>query len=96
MKLHLPPLLRQRDYALYWVAMLTRMLPTQMIAVAVGWQVYPIHRRRSTSGWSGSPSSCRCRCSRFPAGQLADRLSRRIALGIALGVSLVDAAGCSS
>jgi MFS family permease len=92
-KLHLPPLLRQRDYALYWVAMLTRMLPTQMIAVAVGWQVYMIHGRPFDLGLVGLAEFVPLPLLALPAGQLADRLSRRIALGIALGVSLVDAAG---
>jgi MFS family permease len=92
-KQHLPPLLRQRDYALYLVAILTRMLPAQMIAVAVGWQVYLIHENPFDLGLIGLAEFLPLPLLALPAGQLADRLSRRIALGIATVVSLVDAAG---
>jgi MFS family permease len=92
-KQRLPPLLRQRDYALFLVAILTRMLPAQMIAVAVGWQVYVIHGNPFDLGLIGLAEFLPLPLLALPAGQLADRLSRRIALGIATVVSLLDAAG---
>ena len=38
----LPPVLRQRDFALLFVALLGTGLASQMVAVAIGWQVYAI------------------------------------------------------
>ena len=38
----LPPALREKDFALLWVASLTMGLGSQMAAVAVGWQVFAI------------------------------------------------------
>jgi MFS family permease len=89
----LPPVLQQRDFALFWLATLTRILPIQMIAVAVGWQVYLIHQDPFDLGLIGLAEFLPLPLLALPAGQLADRLSRRIALGIATVVSLVDAAG---
>ena len=43
----LPPALRRRDYALLWVALLVEGLGAQMVAVAVGWQVFAIHHSRA-------------------------------------------------
>ena len=40
----LPPALQLRDYGLLWIAILVNGLGAQMVAVAVGWQVYAIHR----------------------------------------------------
>ena len=38
----LPPALRERDFALLWSATLGMRFAEQMLAVAVGWQVYAI------------------------------------------------------
>ncbi len=40
----LPPPFHHRSYALYWVAIVSTALGGQMVVVAVGWQVYAIHR----------------------------------------------------
>ncbi len=93
MRSRLPPVLRERDYALYWVATLTRILPSQMIAVAVGWQVYLIHENPFDLGLVGLAEFLPLPLLALPAGQLADRLSRRIALGISIVISIAVTAG---
>jgi len=40
----LPPALHHRDYRRLWLGMLGSSFGTQMVSVAVGWQVYAIHR----------------------------------------------------
>jgi MFS family permease len=92
-RLRLPPVLRQRDYALYWVGTVLRVLPTQMVAVAVGWQVYLIHKDPFDLGLVGLAEFLPLPLLALPAGQLADRLSRRLVLALALLISLVDALG---
>jgi MFS family permease len=92
-RLRLPPVLRQRDYALYWVGTVLRVLPSQMVAVAVGWQVYLIHRDPFDLGLVGLAEFLPLPLLALPAGQLADRLSRRLVLALALLISLVDALG---
>jgi MFS family permease len=89
----LPPVLRQRDYALYWVMNVFRMLPNQMVAVAVGWQVYSIHKDPFDLALIGLLEFVPLPLLALPAGQLADRLSRRLVVGIALVISVADAAG---
>ena len=49
----IPPLLRDRDFAAYWVANLTRVLAMQMVAVAVGWQVYSVRHHPFDIGLVG-------------------------------------------
>jgi MFS family permease len=93
MRHRLPPVLQQRDYALYWVATVLRMLPSQMIAVAVGWQVYLIHKDPFDLGLIGLAEFVPLPLLALPAGQLADRLSRRLVLAISLVVSVADALG---
>ena len=45
----LPPALHHRDFRRLWSGFFTSGFATQMVAVAVGWQVYAIHRAHSTS-----------------------------------------------
>jgi len=73
----LPPVLRRRDYARLWVALLAMGLGSQMIAVAVGWQVYAIHRSALDLGLIGLAEFVPLPLLALPAGQLADRFSRR-------------------
>src|SRR2546423_15614548 len=53
MRRRLPSALQRRDYALLWVALLVMAVATQMTAVAVGWQVYSIHRNPFNLGLIG-------------------------------------------
>jgi MFS family permease len=89
----LPPVLRQRDYALYWVGTVLRVLPGQMVQVAIGWQVYSIHHDPFDLGLVGLAEFVPLPLLALPAGQLADRLSRRLVLAISLLVSLAGAFG---
>jgi MFS family permease len=89
----LPPVLRQRDYALYWLGTLLRMVPTQMVAVAIGWQVYSIHHDPFDLGLIGLAEFLPLPLLALPAGQLADRISRRLVLALSIVVSIATAVG---
>ena len=88
----LPDALRQRDYALFLVAVVARALPGQMIAVAVGWQVYAIHRHPFDLGLVGLAEFLPLLLIALPAGQLADRTSRRLVFAVSVALSIVVAA----
>ena len=53
MSRRLPPALRERDFAFLWSAILGMRFAEQMLAVAVGWQVYAIHRNPLDLGLIG-------------------------------------------
>src|SRR2546423_15610808 len=86
----LPPVLRRRNYALLFVALLAMGLGSQMVAVAVGWQVYAIHRSAFDLGLIGLAEFVPLPLLALPAGQLADRLPRG---AIVAGSRLAGAAG---
>jgi MFS family permease len=100
----LPPALQERDFALLWCAMLTDGLASQMLAVAIGWQVYAIHRNPFDLGLVGLVEFVPLPLLALPAGQLADRLPRRIvasaayvlAVGIAVALVVVTLDGARS
>jgi MFS family permease len=56
--------------------MLTSGVATQMVAVAVGWQVYAIHHKAFDLGLVGLAEFIPVPLLALPTGQLADRLSR--------------------
>jgi MFS family permease len=91
----LPPALRIRDFAFLWAALLTNGLGSQMLAVAIGWQVYAIHHNPFDLGLVGLMEFLPLPILALPAGQLADRLPRRAVTAfsyvvtIAVAVSLV-------
>src|SRR3954453_1810967 len=70
----LPPALQIRSFALLWTAMLTNGLASQMLAVAIGWQVYAIHRNPLDLGLVGLMEFLPLPILALPAGQIADRL----------------------
>jgi MFS family permease len=78
MRRKLPPVLQQRDFSFFWVAVLTSSFATAMIAVAVGWQVYAIHEDPLDLGLIGLAEFIPLPLLALPAGQLADRMSRRL------------------
>ena len=84
----LPSVLRRREFALFWVALLTMSLATQMVAVAVGWQVYAIHRSPLDLGLIGLAEFVPLPLLALPAGQLADRFSRRLVFAVSIVVSV--------
>jgi MFS family permease len=86
-----PAVLQHRDYALLWSATLTMTLANQMMAVAIGWQVYAIHRSPLDLGLIGLAEFLPLPLLALPAGQLADRLPRRLVFIVALALSVVVA-----
>jgi MFS family permease len=89
----LPPALRERDFALLWTSSLANGLALQMIVVAIGWQVYSIHRDPLDLGLVGLAEFLPLPILALPAGQLADRVERRlvVAVGLALQVGIAVA-----
>jgi MFS family permease len=91
----LPPALRIRDFALLWSSLLTNGLASQMLAVAIGWQVYAIHRNPLDLGLVGLMEFLPLPVLALPAGQIADRLPRRLVtaasyvLTISIAVTLI-------
>ena len=103
MRRHLPPALRIRDFGLLWFALLTNGLAAQMLAVAIGWQVYEIHHNPFDLGLVGLMQFLPLPILALPAGSLADRLPRRamtacsflVMVGIAVALVFVTLAGAN-
>jgi transmembrane secretion effector len=89
----LPPALHLRSFRLLWTALLTNGFATQMIVVAIGWQVYSIRHRPLDLGLVGLAEFLPLPLLALPAGQLADRVSRRTvaatAAGLQVGIAVV-------
>jgi hypothetical protein len=88
----LPPALRLRPFALLWTASLATGVASQMVAVAIGWQVYSIHRNPLDLGLVGLAEFVPLPLLALPAGQLVDRVSRKVVAASA-GVVNVGIAG---
>jgi MFS family permease len=86
----LPPALQLRNFALLWTSSLANGLASQMLVVAIGWQVYSIHRDPLDLGLIGLAEFVPLPILALPAGQLADRVERRMvaAVGLAIQVSI--------
>jgi MFS family permease len=69
---------------LLWIALLAMWLGSQMAAVAVGWQVYDIHRSAFDLGLIGLAEFVPLPLLALPAGHLADRFPRRFVFAGAL------------
>jgi MFS family permease len=80
----LPAALQQRDFFLLWIALVAEGLGVQMIAVAVGWQVFSIHHSALDLGLIGLCEFLPLLLLALPAGHLADRLPRRLVFAAAL------------
>jgi MFS family permease len=87
----LPAPLRHRGFALLWAAILAMGFGNQMIAVAVGWQVYEIHSDPLDLGLIGLAEFLPLPLLALPAGHLADRFQRRLILAASLVVAAVVA-----
>jgi MFS family permease len=70
-------LLGQRPYALYLASRLSLIIATQMLSVAVGWQVYAITRSPLELGFTGLALFLPAFLLAIPGGQVADRLDRK-------------------
>jgi MFS family permease len=79
-----PPVLHQRDFALFAGVVLAMSLGSQMIAVAIGWQVYDVHHHAFDLGLIGLLEFAPVLLLAIPGGQLADRVSRQLVLGLSL------------
>ena len=88
MRKRLPPALQDRAFALLWTSSLTNGLASQMVAVAIGWQVYSIHRNPLDLGLVGLAEFVPLPILALPAGQIADRVSRRTISAISLVLNL--------
>src|SRR6185312_16585151 len=94
----------QRDFRLWWLAMLGMGIGLQMLEVAIGWEVYGLHRSALDLGWIGLAEFVPLFVLALPAGQLADRAPRRlvfagsllIGAGVGVGLALVSGSGKTS
>lgn len=82
--------MRHRDFSLLWTSSLASGLALQMMVVAIGWQVYAIHQNPLDLGLVGLAEFLPLPILALPAGQLADRVQRRlvVAIGLALQVAI--------
>ena len=100
----LGPALEERDFRLWWMALLAMGTSLQMIEVAIGWEVYALHRSALDLGWIGLAEFMPLFILALPAGQLADRAPRRLIFagalllgtGIGVGLALVSGAGTTN
>src|SRR5262249_58657134 len=90
---HLPPVLHRRDFAFLVVALLAIRLGSQMVAVAVGWQVYAIHHSALDLGLIGLFEFLPLPILALPAGHLADRFSRLPLFSASLALVAADPDG---
>jgi MFS family permease len=74
--------MHSRDFALFVIAILAMNLAEQMLAVAIGWQVYSIHHRAFDLGLIGLLEFAPVFLLAIPAGTLVDRVSRRLVLSL--------------
>lgn len=77
MRRRLPPALQIREFAFLWTSVGAMRFAQSMIVVAVGWQVYAIRRDPLDLGLIGLAEFLPLPLLALPAGQLADRVSRR-------------------
>jgi MFS family permease len=92
-KARVPPVFHQRDYTLLWFALLAMGLGSQIIVVAVGWQVFEINRSAFDLGLIGLLEFIPLLLLALPAGQLADRFSRKAVFVASLALEVAVAAG---
>ena len=104
MRRRLPEPLQQRDFSLYWASLVVTGFAAQMMAVAIGWQVYAIRENPLDLGLIGLAEFLPLPLLALPAGHVADRLPRRRVYAAAIvldaliagGLLLVTLAGASS
>jgi len=98
------PALRVPEFRRWWLALLAMGIGMQMLEVAIGWEVYSLHRSPLDLGWIGLAEFTPTFVLALPAGHLADRLPRRLVFGAALtlgagvgsGLAAVSASGQTS
>jgi MFS family permease len=87
------PALAERDFSLLWLALLAMGISVQMLEVAIGWEVYTNQRSALDLGLIGLAEFVPMFALALPAGQLADRLPRRLILMLSLLLSAAVAVG---
>jgi MFS family permease len=100
----LGPALEVRDFQLWWLSVLLMWVSLQMLEVAIGWEVYAQHGSALDLGWIGLAEFVPMFVLALPAGQIADRLPRRlvfagsllIGAGVGVGLALVSASGTTA
>jgi predicted MFS family arabinose efflux permease len=85
--------LRYRDFALYVGATVATAFAIEMSFVAIGWQVYSIHRDPLDLGFVGLAMFLPLPLLALPAGHLADRYPRRTVLAISVAIDAAVAVG---
>ncbi len=93
MRKRLPEALQQRDFSLFWVSLVATGFAGQMMAVAIGWQVYAIRENPLDLGLIGLAEFLPLPLLALPAGHVADRLPRRLVYATALVLDLLIAGG---
>ncbi len=88
----LPPAIAERDFRLLWFGVLCSGLAANMVAVAVGWQVYAIHGSALDLGLIGLAEFVPLPLLALPAGQIADRLPRTSLLAVWIAAQALVAA----
>jgi MFS family permease len=68
---------RHRDFALFWVALVTTGFAMAMAQVAIGWQVYAVRENPLDLGLIGLAEFLPVLLFALPAGHVADRFPRR-------------------
>ncbi|MBA3400947.1 MAG: MFS transporter [Actinobacteria bacterium] len=84
---------RHRDFALFWVALVASSFAVSMATVAVGWQVYSVRENPLDLGLVGLAEFLPLPLLALPAGQLADRVSRRLLYLFMITVDIAVAIG---
>lgn len=98
------PALEVRDFRRWWVATFAMNMALQMLEVVIGWEVYSHQGSALDLGWIGLAEFVPLFVLALPAGQLADRVPRRLILvasgvlgvGVGVGLALVSGAGVRS
>jgi MFS family permease len=83
----LPATLQERDYFLFWSSLVSESLGVNMVAVAIGWQVFSIRHSAFDLGLIGLCEFLPMLVLALPAGQLADRVPRHLVFAAAMGLT---------
>ena len=84
---------RHRDFRFFWTGSLLESLALNMVAVAIGWQVYAITGDPLDLGLIGLAEFLPLPLLALPAGHLADRFSRRALFAFALTLNAAVSLG---
>ncbi len=82
-----------RDFRLFWASVFSLSLAAQMVAVAIGWQVYEISGSALDLGLIGLAEFIPLPLLALPAGHLADRVLRRLIYATSAALYIAVLAG---